>query len=296
MGVIVGIYGRVLNAEELQIVSNLIIALEKESIEYQFYAPFYSKIKERLNIKCGINTFNNHEEVASRLSMLISIGGDGTILSVLALVRDSGVAVAGINTGRLGFLANISKESINDVVDQIKANKLKLEPKSLIHLVSDKDLFGDVFYGLNEFAIHKNDTSSMIVIHTYIDGDYLNSYWADGLIIATPTGSTAYSLSCGGPIIYPETGCFVITPVAPHNLNLRPIVVSDSCEISFKVESRSEQFLCTLDSRSRNVSSDVSLKVKKANFKINMLRLKEDDFKNTLRNKMMWGLDKRNRG
>ena len=295
MGVVVGIYGRVLNAEELQIVSNLILALEQEAIEYQLYAPFYTQIKQHLNLKDSTKTFSNYEDVVSSLTILISIGGDGTILSMLALVRDSGVPIAGINTGRLGFLSNINRESISDVVAQINANELKLEPKALIYFESVKSLFGEVNYGLNEFAIHKNDTSSMIVIHTYIDGDYLNSYWADGLIIATPTGSTAYSLSCGGPIIYPETGCFVITPVAPHNLNLRPIVVSDTCEISFKVESRSEQFLCTLDSRSRNISSDISLKVKKANFKINMLRLKEDDFKNTLRNKMMWGLDKRNR-
>ena len=295
MGLAVGIYGRVLNSEELQTVSGLIVALEEESIQYQFYAPFYDEIKEHLRINESVKVFNNHEEVASRLNVIISIGGDGTILSVLGLVRNSGVAVAGINTGRLGFLANISKESVSDVVAQIKSNELKLEPKALIHLETDAALFGEVSYALNEFAIHKNDTSSMIVIHTYIDGDYLNSYWADGLIIATPTGSTAYSLSCGGPIIYPETGCFVITPVAPHNLNLRPIVVSDTCEISFKVESRSDQFLCTLDSRSQNISSEIILKVKKANFKINMLRLKEDDFKKTLRSKMMWGLDKRNR-
>ena len=164
----------------------------------------------------------------------------------------------------------------------------------MIQLESSHGLFGDVNYAMNEFAIHKNDTSSMIVIHTYIDGEYLNSYWADGLIIATPTGSTAYSLSCGGPIIYPQTGCFVITPVAPHNLNLRPIVVSDKCTISFEVEGRSNQFLCTMDSRSSSIDSDVKLAVKKAKFMIKLVRLQEDDFKSTLRNKMMWGLDKRN--
>ena len=155
-------------------------------------------------------------------------------------------------------------------------------------------MFNGINYAINEFAIHKKDTSSMIVIHTYIDGEYLNSYWADGLIVATPTGSTAYSLSCGGPIIYPGSGCFVITPVAPHNLNLRPIVVSDQCEISFKIEGRTDSFICTLDSRIEVVDSSYSLSVRKADFNTPLIRLKDDDYKHTLREKMMWGLDKRN--
>lgn len=289
-----GIYGQNIREEDESYLQELIEILERSEVSFSFYKPFYSKFKSRIRTSSNVSFFSDHKELCDLVDVVISLGGDGTILNVLTLVRDSGIPIAGVNMGRLGFLSSISKDNISKIVDEILVSKAKIEEKALIQLESSNDLFGEVNYAMNEFAIHKNDTSSMIVIHTYIDGDYLNSYWADGLIIATPTGSTAYSLSCGGPIIYPKTGCFVITPVAPHNLNLRPIVVSDQCTISFEIEGRSDHFLCTMDSRSSTIYSKTELAVKKASFNVKLIRLQEDDFKSTLRNKMMWGLDKRN--
>ena len=224
----------------------------------------------------------------------MSIGGDGTLLDVVTLVRDSDIPIIGVNTGRLGFLANIGTDNIDKAINEIVTNSYKVDRRALVKLESTVPIFGETNYALNEFAIYKRDASSLIVIHTYINGEYLNSYWADGLIVATPTGSTAYSLSCGGPIIFPKSESFVITPVAPHNLNMRPIVVSDDCVISFEVEGRNDSFICTLDSRIATIDSNVQLAVTKEKFGINLIRMHDDDFMHTLRNKMMWGVDKRN--
>ncbi len=200
----------------------------------------------------------------------------------------------GINFGRLGFLASLGKENLDSVVQALATHSYVVDQRTLIHMDANIPLFGDTPYGLNEFAIHKRDTSSMIKIHTYLNGEFLNTYWADGLIVATPTGSTGYSLSCNGPVVFPESGSFVITPVAPHNLNVRPIIVPDNNIISFELEGRTDQFICTLDSRKEFVDRNVQLAVKKENFTISLVRLHEKNFLQTLREKLAWGFDTRN--
>ncbi len=200
----------------------------------------------------------------------------------------------GVNFGRLGFLASIGKKEVETAVKAIANRTYVVDKRSLIHLDSNLPLFGNAPYALNEFSIHKRDMASMIKIHTYLNGEFLNTYWADGLIVATPTGSTGYSLSCNGPIVFPDTGSFVITSVAPHNLNVRSIIVPDTNIISFEIESRSDQIICAMDSRREIVSKNVQLAVRKESFQQNLVRLSENNFLQTLRNKLTWGLDKRN--
>ena len=228
------------------------------------------------------------------IDCLISLGGDGTLLDTVTLVKDTGIPVLGINYGRLGFLANIGKEELNTAFEALVDRKYVLDKRTLLHLDANMPLFDDTPYALNEFSIHKKDTSPMIKIHTYLNGEFLNTYWADGLIVATPTGSTGYSLSCNGPVVFPDSASFVITPVAPHNLNIRPIIVPDNTIVSFEIEGRTDGFLCTLDSRRELVTKEIQLAVKKESFGINLIRLNENNFLQTLRNKLSWGLDKRN--
>jgi len=234
------------------------------------------------------------EQSLSDMDFLISIGGDGTMLDSLCEVGNREIPMLGINTGRLGFLATVATEEISKAVKFLVERDFQIESRSLISLESEKVLFDGLNFGLNEFTIHKRDTSSMITVHTYIDGTYLNSYWADGLIVSTPTGSTGYSLSCGGPLISPEAKNFVITPVSPHNLNVRPIIVSDEREISFEIEGRSKKFLISLDSRSTSISPKIKLKVKKESFSAKLVKLPEYHFFDTLRHKLNWGFDMRN--
>jgi NAD+ kinase len=200
----------------------------------------------------------------------------------------------GINFGRLGFLASIGRNEVKVAIKAIANRSYIPDKRTLIHLDADLPLFGNIPYALNEFSVHKRDTDPMIKIHTYLNGEFLNTYWADGLIVATPTGSTGYSLSCGGPIVFPESGSFVITPVAPHNLNVRSIIVPDDNIISFEVESRSDNIICALDSRREIVGKNVQLAVRKEGFPVNLVRLSENNFLQTIHNKLTWGLDKRN--
>ena len=225
---------------------------------------------------------------------MFSIGGDGTILDTVTQIQDSGIPVLGINIGRLGFLSSIAAEEIAGAIESLMKGHFSLDKRRLLRLESNVQIFGEANYALNELTIHKKDSSSMIIINTYLNGEYLNSYWADGLIIATPTGSTGYSLSCGGPIVAPYSGNFVITPIAPHNLNVRPIVVSDENVISLEVQGRSQYFLASLDSRSVTIDSAISLAVRRAEFTINLVRMGNDNFLDTLRKKLNWGLDTRN--
>ncbi len=224
----------------------------------------------------------------------ISIGGDGTFLESVTYVKDTNIPIAGINTGRLGFLATISKDKVKDALDAILKGYYSKERRSLIKVESENDIFDGLNFGLNEFTILKRDSSSMIVIHTYIDGVYLTSYWSDGLIIATPTGSTGYSLSVGGPVVIPTSSNFIISPVSPHNLSVRPLIVSDDSVISFAIEARSKNFLVSLDSRSRKVDVNMQLAVRKCDSEVSLIKLFEDNFLDTLRNKLNWGLDVRN--
>ncbi|MBK6817148.1 MAG: NAD kinase [Saprospiraceae bacterium] len=229
-----------------------------------------------------------------KIDIIISAGGDGTMLKAVSFAGDAGIPFLGFNLGRLGFLAVIEKEEINNMVEALVNGNYILESRSTLKMNASPEVFDADAFALNDFTILKRDNSSMIRIHSTINGEYLNTYWADGLILATPTGSTGYSLSCGGPIIFPQSGNFVLTPIAPHNLNVRPIVFSDDSVLEFKVEGRTENFLCTLDSRYGLVTSDHKLTLQKNNFNVNLVKLEGYTFLKTLRDKLMWGLDQRN--
>jgi NAD+ kinase len=290
----IAIYARQIDPKSLPYVEILFDELQKAGYTPVIYQPFYNQVKSLLDPDHHFELFSSGAEIRGSVEFLFSIGGDGTILDTLALVQDSGIPVLGINIGRLGFLSSISKEQIPDAITSISRGLYSLDKRSLLRLESNKTLFGEVNYALNEMTIHKKDSSSMIIINTYLNGEYLNSYWADGLIISTPTGSTGYSLSCGGPIIVPHSENFVLTPIAPHNLNVRPIVVSDKHVISLEVEGRSQYFLATLDSRSVTIDSSIQLAVRKEDFTMNLMRIDNDNFLSTLRKKLKWGLDTRN--
>jgi NAD+ kinase len=268
--------------------------LEKEGIEPVIFTEFYEKAAPYLTFAPSTETFSHHSELTADIDFLISLGGDGTLLDTITLIRDKNIPVVGINFGRLGFLASIGLDEMSEAVKALARRSYIIDKRSLIHLDSNIPLFNEVPYGLNEFAIHKRDIAPMIKIHTYINGELLNTYWADGLILATPTGSTGYSLSCAGPVVFPESGSFVLTPIAPHNLNVRPIVIPDNTIVSFEIESRADEVICALDSRRELVDKNVLLAVRKENFPVNLVRLNENNFLQTLRNKLSWGLDKRN--
>lgn len=240
------------------------------------------------------DVFHGPEDLKDDVDCLISLGGDGTMLDAAILIRDKRIPLLGINFGRLGFLATLGKEDMKKAVEALVNRSFLIDQRSLVHLDANLPLFSDAPFALNEFVIHKRDYSSMIKIHTYLNGEFLNTYWADGVIVATPTGSTGYNLSCNGPIVFPDSSTFVITPIAPHNLNVRPIVVPDDNIISFEVEGRADQFICALDARRETVDMHVQVAVKKEDFTIGLVRLNENTFLETLRNKLTWGLDKRN--
>lgn len=288
---IVAIYSRGLDSEQSLPMQFLL----SELLSHKAVVFLYEPLAWQLPSNTHFSTFNSYEDlVANEVEFLISIGGDGTILDAVTLIRDSNIPILGVNFGRLGFLASISKNEIASAVEALVNHTFIVDKRSLIHIDSDTNLFGDTPFALNEFALHKRDTSPMIKIHTYINGEFLNTYWADGLIVSTPTGSTGYNLSCNGPILFPESSSFVITPVAPHNLNVRPIVVADSNIISFEVEGRSNQYICVMDARREFVNIDIQIAVKKENFTVSLIRLNENSFLSTLRNKLTWGMDKRN--
>lgn len=290
----IAIYSRGLENIQLHDLELLIQELEKYGAEPVFFQDFFNLFYSAIKIPCKYSTFTSSDDLDLSIDCLISLGGDGTLLDTVTLVKDSGIPVLGINFGRLGFLASIGKEEIHSALNALVNRKYVLDKRTLLHLDADMPLFDDMPYALNEFTLHKKDTSPMIKIHTYLNGEFLNTYWADGLIVATPTGSTGYSLSCNGPVVFPDSASFVITPVAPHNLNIRPIIVPDNTIVSFEIEGRTDGFLCTLDSRREIVSKEIQLAVKKETFGINLIRLNENNFLQTLRNKLSWGLDKRN--
>jgi NAD+ kinase len=290
----VAIYSRVMEDGQRPDVQLFFDELKKQNLQPVIYQSFFDQIKNRISLPPGAELFHFSDDITSEIQAIISLGGDGTLLDTVTLVRNHNVPVMGINFGRLGFLASIGRDEVQSAIKGLVNHSFVVDKRTLIHLDSNLELFGSTPYGLNEFAIHKQDIAPMIKIHTYLNGEFLNTYWADGLIVATPTGSTGYSLSCSGPIVFPESGSFVITPVAPHNLNVRPIVVPDDNIISFEIESRSDQFICALDSRREIVSKDIQLAVRKESFMLSLIRLSENNFLQTLRNKLTWGLDKRN--
>jgi NAD+ kinase len=267
---------------------------EKKGVKINLYKPFNDFLLSEVKMDLGkIPTFSHPGEMPS-VDMLFSIGGDGTFLQAVTFVRDKGIPMVGINSGRLGFLADISQKDLICALGEILEGRYRIQELSLLELTHPHGLMGDFGYALNEVAVHKRDSSSMITIHTYLNQEFLNSYWADGLIVSTPTGSTAYSLSVGGPIMHPSSRGIIITPIAPHNLTVRPLVVPDEMELTLKIEGRGGKFLASLDSRSMVVDDSLELKIRKADFTIKVVERENQNFYATLRNKLMWGADKRN--
>lgn len=290
----VAIYSRGLDFEQ----ENPLLLLLEDLTRYDITILLYNQLMEQFTLPQHLYEkvipFYHSEDLDGEIDCMISLGGDGTLLDTVTLVRDKNIPILGINFGRLGFLASISKEDLSSAVDSLVNHTYLVDKRTLIHLDSDEKLFGETPFGLNEFAIHKRDVSPMVKIHTYLNGEFLNTYWADGLIVSTPTGSTGYNMSCNGPILFPESSSFVITPVAPHNLNVRSIIVPDTNVISFEVESRADQVICALDARREIVNKTIQLAVRREKFGVNLVRLNENSFLSTLRTKLTWGLDKRN--
>jgi len=290
----VAIYSRGLDTEQGAHLDILLEALTRFDVYILIYQPLLLQFNQVTVRFPALVPFVTSADLPEELDCLISLGGDGTLLDTVTLVRNKKIPVLGINFGRLGFLAGISRDELSSAVDALVNHTFIIDKRTLIHLDSDKNLFGDAPFGLNEFAIHKRDTSPMIKVHAYLNGEFLNTYWADGLIVSSPTGSTGYNMSCNGPILFPESSSFVITPVAPHNLNVRSIIVPDTSIISFEIESRADMFICALDARREIVDKSIQLAVKKEAFGVNLVRLNENSFLSTLRTKLAWGLDKRN--
>lgn len=290
----IAIYSRGLDLATPNPLALLLEALAPHNVEIHVFHQLLVHADLPADTTASLIPFKVSTDLDASIDCLISLGGDGTMLDAVTLVKDSGIPVLGINFGRLGFLASISPDALQNAVDAIVNRTFVVDKRALIHLDSNEGLFGDTPFALNEFAIHKRDISPMIKIHTYINGEFLNTYWADGLIVSTPTGSTGYSMSCNGPILFPDAASFVITPVAPHNLNVRPIVIPDTNVVSFEIEGRADQFICALDARKEIVDKTVQLAIRKEQFCVNLVRLNENSFLSTLRTKLTWGLDKRN--
>jgi len=287
------ICSRVFRERERPLFEKLFSILEKRAAMVSIYTPFYEQIKDKFDINFPVCQFNDGEGLVADL--MLSIGGDGTLLLSAGFIEEGKIPVIGINTGRLGFLAGVSREQLEEIFTSVD-NKTYLEEKrSLLLFESDHLTFPSWNYALNECTVLKSETTSMITVHAYANGEFISSYWCDGLIISTPTGSTGYSLSCGGPIIMPNTNSWVLTPIAPHNLSIRPLVLRDDCEITLVVEGRSDHFLCTLDSRSTPVPFGTEIKLRRAPFDLRLIRLEQYTFIASIRQKLMWGADKRNK-
>jgi len=290
----IALFGIDVIEDSIPYIQELISKLEHDSGVVFIYKPFFDILSGKVTFEHDPKLFENKEEIRGNTDFVFSIGGDGTILSAVALVRDSCIPVMGINLGRLGFLSGISKQQIVSAIDAIEEKNYQIDRRTLLALETPANLFGDYNFALNDLIVHKTNAMSMLTIKTWINGEYLNTYWADGLIVATPTGSTAYSLSCTGPVLTPNSENFVVTPIASHNLTVRPVVIRDDSIIRIKVEGRGNDFLVSLDSRVTKVNNSVELTIRKAGFSINLLRLTGKDFFTTLREKLNWGLDIRN--
>lgn len=287
------LHGIGFNKEFLPYVEQLIATLESHQFMVFFTESFSKSLKKHTSKFQASHAIVPMTELAGA-DFVVSVGGDGTLLDAVSMVGALEIPIIGINTGRLGFLATVAKENLEEAIEDLVKKNYTVESRTLVCIESNRPLPNGLNFGLNEFTIHKRDTSSMITVHTYINGQYLNSYWADGLIVATPTGSTGYSLSCGGPLITPGAKNFVITPVSPHNLNVRPIIVPDDSEITFTIEGRSEKFLVSLDSRSTAIDATYQLKLRKANFTAKLVKFQSYGYFDTLRQKLNWGFDMRN--
>ena len=292
----IAVFGRFYNKTTSTSVLALFNYLLKKNIEAYIETEFYNLIKNNSSIIKDFESFKTFDTLNDSFDLLVSVGGDGTILRAITFVKNIDIPIIGINTGRLGFLATIQDNEIETAIQDIIDGKYRISERSLLSVETfpKNDTIASLNFALNEVAISRKNTTSMITVETYLDGEYLTSYWSDGLIVSTPTGSTGYSLSCGGPVITPGADSLVLTPIAPHNLGARPLVIPDSTEIQLKVDGREEQHLISLDSRIATLNNGTIITIKKANFKIKMLDLLNESFLVTLRKKLLWGEDKRN--
>ena len=266
---------------------------KKYKIDFFLEKQFEKELVKDSKLKFNYNVFSKHKDLDNSFDLMITIGGDGTLLRYISFVRDLEIPIIGINTGRLGFLATLNQDLLKPKLEKIINGEYKIEERTLLEVKIDEEK-DDFLIALNEISVGRKNTTSMIKIKTNLDGEFLNSYWADGLIVSTPTGSTGYSLSCGGPIMSPQSQTLALTPIAPHNLNARPIIIADNTEIELSVSGREDFHLLSLDSRIISLKNEKSIIIKKANFKIMIAHLFEDNFYKTLRNKLLWGEDKRN--
>ena len=289
----IALFGTQFNYTKLKYIQHLVNKLEKENIELIIESQFHDNLVD-INFKNKFKIFETSKELKDNADILLSIGGDGTLLAAITFVKNSDIPILGINTGTLGFISSVSTDQIEYAINHLLKGEYKIKKRTLLQLESLNNLFGETNFALNEVTVLKKDTSSMIRIHAYLDDEFINTYWADGLIISSPTGSTGYSLSCGGPIVLPGTNNFIITPIAPHNLNVRPIIVSDESKITLKVSKRDEIALVALDSRSRAIGPELELTIRKANYKVKLIQFEKQSFISTIREKLMWGKDKRN--
>jgi len=292
----VAIYGQYYQNSTEPIIKDIFVFFNLNDVEIVIEAQFLAMLHEKKIVSKSYQTFSSYFELDSSFDMLISIGGDGTILRAATWVRDSGIPILGVNAGRLGFLASVQKENIDDFLQLVMQKKYTISQRTLLSLTCIPEIaaINEINFAMNEISVSRKDTTSMITIDTYLNDEFLNSYWADGLIICTPTGSTGYSMSCGGPIVTPDAQSLVITPIAPHNLNARPLVIPDNTEIRLKISGREENYLVSLDSRIASVKNESTLIIKKTPFRINMIEIEGETFLKTLRNKLLWGEDKRN--
>ena len=292
----IAIYGKGYQKNFKTSLEDLLGILLKKPVKVYIEINFYTTIKNQQNDNIKVADFKTFERLDDSFDLLISIGGDGTILRAITYVRDLSIPIVGINTGRLGFLATIQKNEIESAIDDIINGNYQISERSLLTIKTEPENNNllDFNFALNEIAVSRKNTTSMITVETSLNNEYLTSYWADGLIISTPTGSTGYSLSCGGPVIMPDADSFALTPIAPHNLNARPLVIPDSIEIKLRVSGREDSYLLSLDSRIATLGNNSTVIIKKAAFKIKMIELENESFLNTLRKKLLWGADKRN--
>jgi len=290
----VAVYGKKVTKQTVPVFQHFFQQLARHGMKPVLEA----KLREELMKKAGLgqeaDVFHTYEDFKTGIDFAFSVGGDGTFLKTVSFIRDSGVPIMGINTGRLGFLANINSDQLEECVDRLQKQEFEYQLRSLLRVETERKLFGSDNVALNELTVHKKDTSSMITVHAYLDKKYLNSYWADGLIVSTPTGSTAYSLSCGGPIITPGCQVHILTPIAPHNLNVRPVVVPDKMPVKLYVEGRDRHYLINLDGWSKNLRQGEEVEIHKAEYMINVIKFEDNNFLDTIRNKMLWGIDRRN--
>lgn len=292
----IAIFGQFFHKNADEAIAILFKYFQNKNCNIHIEDGFFKTIKQHTKTQIKKNATSTFKKLDNTYNLLLSIGGDGTILRAITHVKDLGIPIVGINTGRLGFLATIQNENIPKAMDYILSGNYKISERSLLEIKTTPkhpDL-NELNFALNEIAVSRKNTTSMITVSTKLNGEYLTSYWSDGLIVSTPTGSTGYSLSCGGPVIAPETESFVLTPIAPHNLNARPLVIKDSTEIELKVDGREDYYLVSLDSRIATLNNNATLTIKKAPFKIKMIELHEESFLNTLRKKLLWGEDRRN--